>query len=154
MKFKIMSRDKARRYSYTKIKDNTIIISITDIGAQPVKFTPNPKITAALHIQFDDVNLGEENSITVSNANEILSFVNKNLKDTECIIVQCEAGISRSSGICLALMFILKENDTDIFENADYCPNLYCYRTILNSYFNGDKTYKNIKEYRIKQFNK
>lgn len=150
MIFKVMSRDKARRYSYTTIKEKTIIISITDMGAQPVKFNSNPKITATLHIKFDDVNLGEDNCITDSNAKEILSFVNDNLNDTQCIIVQCEAGISRSSGICSALMLILKENDSDIFKNEAYCPNLYCYRTLLNTYFNGTHTFKNIEDYRVK----
>lgn len=153
MIFKIMSRDKARRYSYTTIKEKTIIISITDMGAQPVKFNPNPEITATLHIKFDDVNLGEDNCITESNAQDILSFINDNFKDTQCVIVQCEAGISRSSGICSALMLILNENDSDIFLNENYCPNLYCYRTILNTYFNGTRLFNNIKEYRKKLFN-
>lgn len=154
MKFKVMSRDKVRRYSYTRIKDKTIIISITDRGAQCVKFNPNPQITATLHIYFDDVNLGENGCITTSNADQILSFVNDNLNGTQNIVVQCEAGISRSSGICAALMLILKENDTNIFTNDDYCPNIYCYRTILNTYFNTAHTYKNIDEYRLNQHNK
>ena len=145
-----MSRDKARKYSYTNIKDKTIIISITDIGTQPVKFTPNPQITDILHIQFDDVNLGENGCITASNADKILSFVNDNLIDTQSIVVQCEAGISRSSAVCSALMLILKENDTRIFKNDDYCPNLYCYRTILSTYFNETHTYNNIEDYRNK----
>ena len=57
---------------------------------------------------------------TEAQAHEIVAFVNKTDKD-ETIIVNCEAGISRSPGVVLAYRTFLGEEIESIYKRAD--PN-------------------------------
>ena len=62
--------------------------------------------------------------------------------DIETIIVNCEAGISRSAGVAAALANIINEDDSRYFK--EYLPNMLVYRKILEaaqdtSYFGADK---------------
>lgn len=50
------------------------------------------------------------------------------------VVVQCEAGRSRSAGLAAALGKIYNDDDWFIFDNAKYNPNRYVYRTMLNAY--------------------
>ena len=66
--------------------------------------------------------------------NGIKQFILKYINDTDLdlIIVQCEAGQSRSAGVAAALMKYVWNDDTAIFNNKKYTPNMLCYRTVLN----------------------
>ena len=48
------------------------------------------------------------------------------------MIIQCDAGVSRSAGVAGALMKYYNGDDSEIFENPKYRPNMRCYRTMLN----------------------
>ena len=48
--------------------------------------------------------------------------------------MHCEAGQSRSAGVAAAIMKYLYNNDTDIFNNRYYKPNMLCYRKVLNAF--------------------
>lgn len=155
MEFKIMSREKAKKFSYSNIELSTVIVSITDFGSLPVTFSRNGNIKAVLNLQFNDVDCGEENCMTKEDAVKIISFINTYLQDIEQIIVQCEAGVSRSAGVCAALMLIITGSDNSVFDNPAFVPNRYCYRLILNSYFGSydtppidDKFKCNIEEFK------
>lgn len=136
MEFLVCSRSKAKKLSY-KLDKPTIIISITD----PVKplntFANNANIVSILRLQFDDTDpdILWKNEILMSkkDAENIKHFVETFKERAECILVHCEAGISRSSGVLAAIKKYMTGNDEDIFNNKKYCPNVYCYRLTLNA---------------------
>ena len=135
MKFQVMSRQDARRYSFNTAIEKTIIISINDVADEANQFASNPQIIDTCSLFFDDVEGNEANCMTRWDADNIIRFVNKHLDNVEQIVVHCGAGISRSAGVCAALMMIVNGNDSDIFNNGRYCPNMHCYRLVLESYF-------------------
>lgn len=158
MKFEVMSREKARKMSFNPNIDDCIIISITDAIAPPNHFAHNPHIKDVLHLKFDDCDFGEVDCIQKSDGIKIIDFVNRHLNDVEKIVVHCEAGVSRSAGVCAALMLIINGTDTPIFDSYQYCPNMSCYRTVLETYYGSydqeaadEKISRNIKLWRVAQ---
>ena len=132
-----MSRRNASKYTYSpECVFDCIIISITDAGSSPNYFNKeNKHIKAILPLQFDDVDYGQKNCITSEDARMIVDFVLKWINKVNWVIVHCEAGISRSAGVCAALMKIFNGDDFEIFDNPRYAPNMTCYRAIFESYF-------------------
>lgn len=146
MKFQVMNRFTASEYSKNTNIPKTIIISITDIGSFENTFAQNDQIIDILRLQFYDCDFGDLGHITDEDGKKIIEFVNKYLKNIEQIVVHCEGGVSRSAGVCAALMKIINGNDWEIFNNAKYCPNMTCYRTVLETYFGSyDETEANEK---------
>lgn len=136
MEFKIFSRKEAQTFTYSEeCCKNCIIISITDVSSEKNIFNPkNPHIKGVLHIQFDDVCLGQPNCITINDAKKILRFVRKNIRKTEMIVVHCERGVSRSAGVCFALKKIVTGYYSDM-ANPKYNPNMSCFYTVLCTYY-------------------
>lgn len=130
--FKVMSRNAVKRYCYKQVPPGTIIISISDVSLTPLIFPKNSNVIDILKIQFDDVDRGELNCITKDDAEKIASFVKRHL-DAKNIIVNCEAGVSRSAGCCAAIMYWLYRDDSQIFDNPRYCPNMTVYRAVLEA---------------------
>lgn len=132
MKITVMNRADAVRYSYHPQNKRSAVISIS---------TPNEEyngniyssiyngISGVLRLWFDDVESGQD-CIQKEDAEKIKRFVEAHKEDQ--IIVHCDAGISRSAGIAAALMKYYNGDDTPIFDNPRYCPNMLCYRTMLN----------------------
>lgn len=146
MNFTVMSRRVAADFSTQQNIEPCIIVSITDVGSSPNVFADNPNIKAILPLQFDDVEIGEENCITRDQAQQIIDFVNEHVHDVDHIVVHCEAGVSRSAGVCAALMTILTGDDSAIFNKWRYCPNMTCYRYVLEGYFGTyDQDLANLK---------
>lgn len=135
MVFKVFSRSSAIAYSFKKEIPKTEIISISDSYDFCPRFNKNQNILRVLYLKFDDVEKGEPNCITTEDAKKIVKFINTVNKDIEQIIVHCEAGVSRSAGICAAIMKYLTGDDSEIFDNSKYCPNITCYRTVLNEFY-------------------
>lgn len=132
-----MSRRNAGKYTFSPgyIFD-CIIVSITDVGSSPNYFNKgNEHVKAILPLQFDDVDYGQKNCITSEDARMIINFVSKWINKVNLVIVHCEAGVSRSAGVCAALMKIFNGSDFEIFNNPRYIPNMSCYRAVLGSYF-------------------
>lgn len=151
-----MSREKARKMSFKPDIKDCIIISITDTEADLNHFAHNPHIRAVLNLKFDDVDFGEDNCITPGDGVKVIEFVNKHINHIDKIVVHCEAGVSRSAGVCAALMLIVNGNDNQIFDSARFCPNMSCYRTVLETYYGSydkeaadEKIARNIKIWRI-----
>lgn len=135
MKFEVLSRQNAKKMSYKQDIEDCIIISITDIDKEINKFASNPHIKNICRVQFDDVEINEPRHITRNDAEKILEFVNHYVDKIDKIVVHCEAGVSRSAGVCAALMQIINGNDSEIFNNPKFCPNMTCYRTVLTAFF-------------------
>lgn len=158
MKFQVMSRQNARRYSFDTAIEKTIIISINDVADEANQFASNPQIVCTRSFFFDDVEGEEANCMTRQDADNIIQFVNQYINKVEQIVVHCGAGISRSAGVCAALMMIINGDDSAIFDNGQYCPNMHCYRLVLESYFGyydkeaaEEKYRRNIIEWRKAQ---
>ncbi len=132
MKFLVLSRTKAKEYSYKHQNFPFIIISITDIDSERVVFNKSQQLKAVLRLNFDDVDNQITSAISPDDAKKIVAFVKSWINHIELIIVHCEAGMSRSSGVCAALMLWINGDDTPIFGNAFFRPNMLCYRTVLN----------------------
>lgn len=136
MKFEVMSRQVAEQYSRRSDIDKTLMISISDIGSScPDIDTSNPSIVHAAFLRFDDVDVGDPHCITGNDAKHIIEVYNQFKNSVDRIVVHCEAGISRSSGVCAALMKIHDGDDMAIFSVAKYCPNMTCYRRVLEAYY-------------------
>jgi len=147
MKIIVMSREKARRWSYEAYdKVPTAIISITDPHSPINRFAcegmtdaPNG-IQAVLRLQFADVNRGSPDCITAEDAEKVVKFVNEQKDKVQRLIVHCEAGQSRSAGVAAAILKYLTGSDTQIYDDPKYTPNSTCYREVLNKFYEEENT--------------
>jgi predicted protein tyrosine phosphatase len=122
------------------LKEPHIIISIfSDSEEYRAKFKENKNRLGLLFLEFYDIarkvihlKLGELNPISDKQAKEIVDFVHK-FKEVERILVNCEAGVSRSAGVVLALEQIL--NNRDLRYSSDFnCANHYVRNKIMKAY--------------------
>lgn len=137
MNFFVYSRQKAKRESY-RLNEPTLIISITNPILGPNVFSRNSNIIGLCRLQFDDVT--EENArpedvlMSESDALKIKDYVLRYKDSVECIIVHCEVGVSRSAGVMAAIQKYLLGDDSAIFNNSAFSPNMYCYRMMLDAF--------------------
>lgn len=138
---RILNRKEAKKFSCESHDFKTAIISITDTDKADVVFEKNETngIKAVLKLKFDDVerDYKNEHCITKEDAENIVKFVNKNKNKVDKFIVHCEAGVSRSAGVGAAIMKALNGDDWDVFKNPLMCPNMKCYRMVLNAFINA-----------------
>lgn len=132
MRFLVLSRNKAKEYSYKKTDTPYIIISIIDINTKNVVFDRNVQLKDVLRLSFDDVEEECTGAISEYDAKRIVDFVYAWMNYIELIVVHCEAGTSRSAGVCGALMLWANGDDSEIFYNDLYRPNMRCYQMIKN----------------------
>lgn len=133
MNYTVLSKSKAKALSYQKLLNPTVIISITDIDSKKVVFAKNSQIKAVLHLSFDDVENDLFRAMTCDDAEKIVAFCLKWLPKTD-LIVHCEAGVSRSAGVCAAILKRYEGSDTMIFDNPHFRPNMHCYRRVLDAF--------------------
>lgn len=69
------------------------------------------------------------------NGYKLSKFVQKIFAD---FIVHCDAGISRSSGVAAAILKAKTGDDSQIFNNPKYRPNMRCYRIVLDEFMQED----------------
>jgi predicted protein tyrosine phosphatase len=137
MKFKIASRKDVCKYSQKKHNEKSIIISITDSLSCNAKIFKNPEyngIIAVKHIKFDDVLFGEPNCITPAKARAIADFVKEHSNSSiDMIIIHCEVGLCRSSGVCAAIMKFFNEEYEAIFKSKVFKPNIACFKLVCDA---------------------
>ena len=167
MQFEILSRENAIKYSKQSHDETSVIISINDLDeTNYIDFNMGKKnnIKGVLYLTFADneriritdfmdeehrKNSERVNATTIQDTDgkKIVEFVNKWKDKVDKIIVHCSAGISRSSGVCAAISLVLTGSDLWVFENPMYCPNMTCYRTVLNAFnYEQDKKVEKEKE--------
>lgn len=138
----VMNQWKAERYSKENQDKTSVIISITSksVGPADIKKTTDNKIVDILRLEFNDTDKEDKyaGNINREQAEEIKNFVNKyvNNDSIELFIVHCEAGQSRSAGVAAAIMKYAYNDDTPIFNNRIYTPNMLCYRMVLECLMN------------------
>lgn len=137
MEYRVLNRQAAKRYSYQPHETKSIIISIYSSDELPNKIiqTPANQIQAVLPICFDDVGRDEPCCMSEQDASCIRVFLEQHLKNAERLIVHCDAGISRSAGVCAAIMKFFDGTDLPIFNCGQYRPNMHCYRIMLEELF-------------------
>jgi predicted protein tyrosine phosphatase len=133
-KIMIMSRKEAENIDLDRI--SCAIISINNNNSK----TPNirrQQIKGLITLFFDDVERDENKyfSISKDQAVQIVNFVNKFWNNVELMIIHCEAGISRSSGVAAAILKYKTRDDNFIFGNKSYVPNMKCYRMVLDEFY-------------------
>ncbi len=131
MIFDIMSERDAVEFSCDPDILPCVIISIRNRGAEDVSFADNPSIKAIHHAKFFDSEEELPSSMQPADADEIARFVLKWYAHVESIVVHCTEGVSRSAGVCAALMRALGADDGEIFSDRRYRPNERCYRLTL-----------------------
>ena len=121
---------------------NIAIISIQDPSDDTQVHIDNEVSFPVLRLRFSDLDqpmtlnmldgsVKEIPIISEEQAKEIAIFVKQNLD--KVIIVQCNAGISRSAGIAAAIDKYFTGYDDRFFNSSDYYPNRRCYRLVLNA---------------------
>lgn len=135
----VMNQTSAEEYSMQPHSCKSVVISITSRCSYEAFIVPNKvsNIIDVLKIQFNDEDTEDENfgGITYTEAKQISDFVKKykDNKEIGLIIVQCEAGQSRSAGVAGAILKYLYDDDTRIFNDGRYTPNMLCYRKVLTA---------------------
>ncbi len=68
-------------------------------------------------------------NMSEADAESIAAFVEAN--PGLPVIVHCDAGISRSSGVGAAILKHYTGDDSSVFDNPRFHPNIWCYRKTL-----------------------
>lgn len=139
MKFSIMSRNQAKKYTYTNFEEKIAIVSINDLIDGKVNFRRSDNLMGVCTVFFDDVELKEEENLgymfmTTEDAEKIKNFVDFMWDKIDHLIVHCYAGISRSSGCMSAILRAKGLSDDWIWENKKYSPNTYVAKKVLEAY--------------------
>lgn len=134
----VFSRAKVLDYANKSHSLRTASISICDVNST-IPLLSNIRddngIVKSIILNFNDTDKLDSQCITDEDATKIVSFVHEVEKeDIDFIIVNCEAGISRSSGVAAAISKYLINDDNQFFGNR-YVPNIACYRKVLNKFF-------------------
>ena len=134
----VMSRSRAEDYTLDRHDQLSVIISINNIDDRLARVgkTSYNKVLDVLYCKFDDTDKldGNNYGITKYDTMQIKEFVNKYKDIVDIIIVHCGAGQSRSAGIAGAILKYLYNDDTQIFNNHSYTPNMRCYRMLLEAF--------------------
>lgn len=149
----VMSRQRAIEFFSTPHDNmNIAVISISNVDDYP----PELKyFNEGLFLKFDDVEDGK-NAITEEQAKSIAAFIKH--PGIDLLVIHCGAGVSRSAAVAAAAMCYLWNDDRAIFDNGRYCPNMRCYRSVLNalfpSPFNNDEYFSNKEKESIEAWKK
>lgn len=116
-----------------------ILISITGPESEGGEFIEleSEYMVDRLFLRLSDANRDGESSTSHSIycdekiAKLVYDFCKKYENDVDYIIVQCDAGISRSAGMAAALSKYYNNNDDMFFTAYGYVPNMEIYQTIL-----------------------
>jgi len=144
MNITIMSRKDAIQYCSHEHDNKTIIISISDPAmlyrTKPSKSKTNGVIDV-LRLSFADADragmdiygreVDETDLMTDDDARKVVEFLNR--YPNVDVIVHCDAGISRSSGVAAAISKYYTGSDKEIFNSFHYYPNMWCYRKTLEA---------------------
>lgn len=136
-KYKIMSFDTCNNYCNKSHKKTSVIISITSFPKMPrVQKTATNNVQDILYLTFADMNYEDSPNgcMQMEDANKIAEFVNKWYDKVDTIIVNCDGGVSRSAGVCAAIMRVKEGDDWPVFDNRSKHPNMTCYLRTLKAF--------------------
>lgn len=143
---KVVIRNRQEAETDNPIKNNHIVVSVYTIGDEPPKIVRNDFTKDIIQLAFDDLDRDSWGDATEkyfgrapilfneSMAQQIIDFVGK--YPDALVVVHCDAGISRSSGIAAALCKYYNSDDNWIFDDPRYSPNMLVYSTLLKLLYN------------------
>lgn len=151
----IIVKSRANMIQYTETNNDNItyaIVSISDYNADAPDFADDPNLFDCITVFFDDEE-GGNTAMNETDAQEILDFVKSIENDIDILFVHCGGGVSRSAGTAAALMMLWYGDDSQIFNNGQYAPNMHCYRTMLDvagfGYNSSDLAIKESQQYEL-----
>lgn len=138
-KYKIMSRNTCEKYCTQKHNTTSVIISIKsswDTIPPNLSITDKNKVKAILSLSFDDINIEDDPRFCMKDTDgkKVADFVNKYYNEVDRIIVHCDGGISRSAGVCAAIMRVKEGDDFPVFDKQSKHPNMTCYLKTLKGF--------------------
>lgn len=151
----IMNRYSAVQYCEKQHNQKSAIISISNHSGEYINapfISSNNNVQDILSLYFADAEapntmdvygefVTEEELLNDIDAKRIVDFIKKNI---DCIIiVHCDAGISRSSGVGAAILKYYTGDDSEIFDSERYMPNRWCYRKVLNAFYEEESRNNN-----------
>lgn len=116
----------------------------SDVPWAAISITSNPHVwpelsdenrVGLLQLYFKDVTIPGENSITKGHVQQILDFVKTHWDHVECILVHCDAGMSRSPAVAAAIAKIFIGEGEDQYYFQRYWPNYLVYKMLLEAHF-------------------
>ena len=134
MKVTVRNRFDAEMYAKEKHDTASVVISINSVYEDyaNIEITNDNNIRDILFLKLDDTDMESPLAINKLDALKIKTFITKH-KDIPEIIVHCGAGQSRSAGVAAAILKYMYNDDTQIFNNKRYTPNMRCYRLVLET---------------------
>lgn len=147
MIIKVMSEDKIAKYDE---ETPHVLISISSPGGG-VRIPDNDARLDLLKLQFHDVYSFDKDDFfyayltghkvpvvppSKDDAAKIAAFIRKNLS-VPMLIVNCEAGISRSSGVAAAVSKFLTGDDKEFYNAEKYHPNELVKKLVLEELEKG-----------------
>lgn len=138
-RYKIMSFDQCADYCNKHHLKTSVIISIVTYEGDwkdKIRITENNNVRDILYLKFCDFDLIDNPSLCMqdSDAKKVVNFVNEWYDKVDKIIVHCEGGISRSAGVCAAIMRVKEGSDDPVFRNQNKRPNMTCYLKTLKAF--------------------
>lgn len=133
----VMSRSEFVEYAIHNHSETSAVVSISSIdeGSPAVKLGTENNIRSVQFISFDDTDgtVHGCKAITDMQAKSIADFIKNNIHKVDRLIVHCGAGQSRSAGVAAAILKYFTDDDSLIFNNPKYTPNMLCYRKVLEA---------------------
>ena len=138
MNIEIMSRAKFIEYTKSNHRLTSAVISISSPheGIVHISNSQNNGVVLLYRATFDDTDRADNTSLVpldLMQAELMAKFVKGAIDNVDKIIVHCRAGQSRSAGIAAAILKYYTNDDTSIFNNPRYTPNMLCYRMMLTA---------------------
>lgn len=135
--FAIIGRDEIQS-NIKEFPNNLVLISITDPNTKDIE--TNNKFKDELKLKFWDLEEQYCNymPISISQGLEIYNFIMKHKNET--FLINCEAGISRSAGVGLAIEYLLRDKyiypkwehfPSKILNHFRYLPNHTVFNRII-----------------------
>jgi len=115
----------------SSLDEDFLLISITNPWSRYIHIPASKHCKGILRLRFHDTAQKHRGKVHFRprHAQRIKRFVLKN--DTDLIICQCQAGISRSAGVGAALAKYYNLDAEEYFKTGGYVPNLLVFRTLL-----------------------
>lgn len=135
----VMNWKEAQDLTYNDFSLNRFIISIKSVGMEDVEFNwDNHSILGVLYEEFNDWDDGKSDCISPKQAKEIAKYVKEYWDKVDQFVVHCEGGVSRSAGCAAAILKYFTGDDSQIFNDNNYCPNMLVYRLVLEALMEED----------------
>lgn len=137
MIIEVMNKSRIEEYAKHVHGERVIVISISSHANMEARISKSHYngILDICFLKFDDVDGSA--GMTTGQAYKVHKFLDRaiNTLEFDRVIVQCEAGQSRSAGVAAALMKFYNGDDFLIFGSPRYTPNMRCYRTMLEEMY-------------------